>query len=221
MKKGKIKVFICHLSSYIISFLVENIFDGDQGDEEYFIWIVAIHTAQIKPFIHVVVDTLLIWLFHSMFVFCWNLILLLEGNIFPAFLKHSRVDLVKFADLSFPQDRTSTRSETSTRCGRASRPTSSTRSRATRDWQTSKRTPYSNHIKTFSPGCRRWPKMWRSPLSSTTTATSPRWTWSATLLLSPSPIKNWPAFTSGCSRQEDKRCLGSSNHTLHRLDEKS
>ena len=37
MKKGKIKLFICHLSPYIISFLVENIFDGDQGDEEYFI----------------------------------------------------------------------------------------------------------------------------------------------------------------------------------------
>ena len=108
----------------------------------------------------------------------------------PCFFKarlQLEVFLIKFADVSFPQDRTSTRSETSTRCGRASRPTSSTRSRATRDWQTSERTPYSNHIKTFSPGCRRWPKMWRSPLSSTTTATSPRWTWSATLLLSPSP----------------------------------
>ena len=60
MKKGKIKLFICHLSSYIISFLVENIFDGDQGDEEYLIRIVAIYTAQIKPFIHIVVATLLI-----------------------------------------------------------------------------------------------------------------------------------------------------------------
>ena len=89
MKKGKIKLFICHLSSYIISFLVENIFDGDQGDEEYLIRIVAIHTAQIKPFIHVVVDTLFIQLFHIMSVFCWHFILLLEGNIFPAFLKHS------------------------------------------------------------------------------------------------------------------------------------
>ena len=161
-------------------------------------------------------------------VFCWNLILLLEGNIFPAFLKHSCswkscwFDKICWCVISSGSDKYEIRDINEVREGFKTDIFNKIKSntRLANKWEDALLKSHQNFFSrlsevtkdvafsiVFNDDCNQPPV----DLVSHPSIKSK----------SKSPIKNWPAFTSGCSRQEDKRCLGSSNHTLHRLDEKS